>query len=730
MTKTHDQFHGLIEKIIYKDGESGFTVLSLKVGATQAIIATGIVPHLHEGESINVTGTWGFHPKFGRQLTITNASSELPTNIIGIKKYLGSGLIKGIGPKFAERLVEAFGEQTLAIIDTQPGRLTEVSGVGPKRVEAIMKAWHDQKAISEVMIFLQAKGVSTSFATKIYKRYGKESIATIQENPYRLIDDIWGVGFKTADQLALKLGLSPHAYERIAATIIYAISQAIQDGHLYLDLPTVIQQTTELLSLGDEMPEATIKQTMRDLHKKEKIILVSPAENEHYLSLPQYYFSEKGIAHKIKKMHSSKSTFEFDIQRVYTAIRQPDGRGTELNDDQQHGILECLQQRISIITGGPGTGKTTLIRRLLEELKKQKLKIRLAAPTGRAAKRMFESTGNTTETLHRLLEFTPLIMNFARNEQNALDLDFLIVDESSMIDVFLMHALLKALPGHAHLLLLGDSDQLPSVGAGNILHDLIDSGLVPVTRLTHIFRQAQNSLIIVNAHKVNKGEFPTSFQEGAMRDFIFIKESIPENTFELLKEVYTQKLPRLGIPLEETITLVPMNKGIVGTARINQELQMLLNSPRADSKEIMRFGKVYRTGDRVMQLRNNYDKFVFNGDLGSIHDIDHENHIIKVQFGEKILDYDFAELDELTHSYAISIHKSQGSEFQAVIIPLFMQHFMLLQRNLLYTAITRAKKICLLIGDPKAIALCIKNNKGVKRTTFLKEFLVGDLTAR
>jgi len=723
-----EEIAGVLERVIFKSPETGFSVFNVKVSG-QSIIAKGVLQNLHQGQSVVMQGVWEFHQKFGRQFSVTNCSAELPTHADGIQKYLSSGLIKGIGPKFAERLVARFGINTLEIIDKEPEKLTQVEGVGPQRAMAICAAWKDQKEISRVMVFLQSKDVSTGFAVKIFKTYGQQSIEKITENPYRLVEDIWGVGFKTADGLALKLGIEKESLYRIKSGILHSISELLNNGHLYGTVTQVKEEAGKLLELPEESNDLLLKQALHELYREEKIKLVS-YEDEHFITLPQYYYVEKGIAKKILQLNEYPPLNRFDFDQIYKQVCEQDARGVLLNEQQQRGAISALQQKVSIITGGPGTGKTTLIKKLLDLLDANKIKVKLAAPTGRAAKRMFEGTGRYAETLHRLLEFSPMPGGFTRNEQNALDAEFIIVDEASMIDAFLMYALLRAIPSKAHLLFLGDVDQLPSVGAGNILNDLIASQKVCVTRLTEIFRQAQDSLIIVNAHNINQGKFPVSFIEGSKRDFVFVPQKNPEELFSFLAEVYTKKLAHYHIKPEDAVVLVPMNRGIAGTARLNQELQKILN-PREDTEhQIMRFGQVYKVGDRVMQIKNNYDKFVFNGDLGIIEAIDIPEQVMKIQFGERVLEYDFAELNELVLSYAISIHKSQGSEFSAVIIPIFMQHFVLLARNLLYTAVTRAKKLCILVGEPRAIAMAIKNNKNSERQTFLKQYLTSDLEAR
>lgn len=724
-----EELSGILEKVIFKSPESGFSVFLLKVASKESVTAKGTLPDLHQGEQLFLKGTWEFHTKFGRQFNAAECTKKLPEDVNGIQKYLGSGLIKGIGPKFAEKLVAAFGARTLEIIDKEPHRLSRVEGVGPKRIETITQAWQDQKEISRVMVYLQGKGVSTGFAVKIYKTYGQQSIEKIEQNPYQLSEDIWGIGFKTADELALKIGLDRHSIARMRAGILHGITEQIGNGHVYAELDDLKVLVTELLELEADRAPALIKQAMTDLYNQGKIKLLTH-NGKHYITLPTYYWAEKGIAQKIDYLKKLPALSQFDFTEIYQQLRLEDAKGMMLNEDQQRGILSCLQNKVSIITGGPGTGKTTLVKRLLETLEANHVKFKLAAPTGRAAKRMFEGTGRHTETLHRLLEFSPGTMNFTRNEQNALETEFLIIDEASMIDLFLMYAVLKAMPAKAHILLLGDVDQLPSVGAGNVLNDLIASDKVTTIRLTQIFRQAADSMIIVNAHNINHGKFPERPHEGAKHDFVYIKTEEPEEVFTLLRDIYTKKLPKFGIRAEDSVVLVPMNRGTVGTSRLNQELQMILNPDAPANEQVTRFGQVYKKGDRVMQIKNNYDKFVFNGDMGIIESIDPVDQKMMITFGTVTHEYDFSELNELTLSYAVSIHKSQGSEFGAVIIPIFMQHFMLLQRNLIYTAVTRAKRLCILIGQPRAIAMAIKNDKATVRQTFLKEYLTTDLSAR
>lgn len=667
------------------------------------------------------------HAKFGRQFDASSCVSQLPESIGGLKKYLGSGLIKGIGKVYAEKLVNHFGVEVLTIIDQYPERLQEVDGIGAKRFDQIVHSWRDQKEISNLMVFLQEKGVSTAHALKIYKKYGKESIALVTENPYRLAEDIWGIGFKTADTIAQKLSVEKHSPKRIKAGIVFAIGEATSKGHLYCELDSLKEEVVVLLELEQEMSHSLIKNCLHELYDQDKIKLIT-FQNEHFVTLNQYYFSEKGIASKLKRLLEESSGYAFDLDAIYRKISQ-DSRSICLNEDQQKGIMMCLQKKVTVITGGPGTGKTTLIKKLLEVLDEYGLVYRLAAPTGRAAKRIMEGTGQYAVTLHRLLEFDAHAMNFTHNEQNALKLNFLIIDEASMVDTFLAHALLKAVPSHAHVLFIGDCDQLPSVGAGNFLNDMIASGVIPTVRLTQIFRQAQDSMIIINAHRINQGEFPTSFLPDVRKDFFFIKEENPEMVIDHIRKIFNHTLPKFGIKQDDAALLVPMNRGIVGTIKLNQDLQMMLN-PNPELKSLQFGGTIFKVGDKVMQIRNNYDKSVFNGDCGIIEDIITEDRSIKVLFIERTVEYEVDELNELVLAYALSIHKSQGSEYDAVIVPIFMQHFMLLQRNLIYTAITRAKKLCIFIGQSKAVGMAVKNNKTVRRITFLQQYLTTDLACR
>ncbi|MBA3954626.1 ATP-dependent RecD-like DNA helicase [Candidatus Dependentiae bacterium] len=714
---------GTVDRFLFQNTENGYSVFIVQALSSRATITvTGCVPHLHSGQEVQLKGNWIFHPKFGKQFEAKYCVTQLPTTLVGLKKYLSSGLIKGIGKVYADKLVNHFGADIIAIIEKNPQRLQEVEGMGAKRVELLTATWHEQKDIANLMIFLQEKDISPSLAARIYKKYKHEAVALLHENPYRLADDIWGIGFKTADEVAQKLGFNTHAPQRIAAGIVYVITMASQSGHLYVELEDLKTKTIALLALEHNALEL-IKNGLHTLYNNKKIKLLSH-EEKHFITLAHFYASEQGVAQRILGLIERPANTTINTARVYNHLRAPAADSIALNEDQQRAILSCLTNKITVITGGPGTGKTTVIKTLLQILELERINYKLAAPTGRAAKRIIESTGKIALTIHRLLEFDVGTMSFSHNENKALKLDFLIIDEASMLDIFLAHAVLKALPYTAHLVLIGDVDQLPSVGPGNVLNDILRSEKVSYVRLTQIFRQAQNSLIITNAHRINNGEMPVSFQEDSKRDFVFLKEENPESMTDILKRLLFIELPKKGISPEDAMILSPMNRGIVGTFNLNHILQGMLN-PHATHEQINHAGTLFKHKDKVMQIRNNYDKHVYNGDIGVIEEINLEDKLLTVNFGDnRVVLYEFDELNELVLAYAISIHKSQGSEYRAIIVPLFMQHFMLLQRNLVYTALTRARNLCVFVGQPKALAMAIRNTKGSERITFLKKFLI------
>lgn len=720
-----DEIFGVVVRFVFHNEENGFSVLLLKTKEKQPVTVTGSFVNIHDGQELYLKGSWVFNQKFGKQFQTTSYYSKLPNNISGLKKYLASGLIKGIGKVYAEKIVDHFQEKTLLIIDTMPHRLSEVEGIGEKRVEQITQSWADQKYIAEIMVFLQDKGVTATYATKIYKKYQENSIAYLTEDPYRLIYDIHGIGFKTADMIAQKLGFELASVKRVKAGILFHLHEATKQGHLYQELDTLKNSSFHLLELAPDLHAAQMKHALHQLHDEQKIKLIT-YHDQHFLTPAQFYFSEKSLATKILALLEYPTTRDFHMKKLYDMLQEH--QHIQLNEQQQHGILSAFQSKISIITGGPGTGKTTLIKALLALLEREKLSYKLAAPTGRAAKRMMEGTGRQATTVHRLLEIDPVTMQFTYNDKNALETDFLIIDEASMIDVFLALSIIKAVPLTAHVVFIGDVHQLPSVGPGNFLHDLIRSGKIPTTKLAHIFRQAQNSMIVTNAHKINQGEMPSTDLPDCKKDFYFIREDKPEMTMSYIKTILNEKLKSYHIAPAQAVVLSPMNKGAVGTQQLNHDLQQLLNP--VQQQFLVHTGTTFKVHDRVMQIKNNYDKKVFNGDIGTIESIDMEEKFMSITFDYTTAIYTFEELHELTLAYALTIHKSQGSEYDAVIIPIFMQHFTLLQRNLLYTAITRAKKLCIFIGQPRAVAMAVKNNKTIERISFLVPFLTENITCR
>jgi exodeoxyribonuclease V alpha subunit len=715
---------GQIERITYTNEENGYTIAKVKVyGRRDLVTVVGSFMAPMPGEILKMQGEWTNHPKFGEQFKVVHYKSLVPASVAGIEKYLGSGLIKGIGPVMAKRIVKKFEKETLDVIEQEVEKLSGVDGIGSKRIEMIKKAWADQKEIRQVMIFLQSHGVSSAYATKIFKTYGNESIEVVQENPYRLATDIFGIGFLTADRIAEKLGFAKDSELRAEAGILYVLHQLADEGHVYYPFQPLVNKCQEILEVDQEI----LSRALTSLKAEKKIVIDDLQEEEskadyQAVYLAKFHLSETNSAARLKALISApKSIRPIDPDKALKWVQKQ--LDITLASKQMEAVRQAVTDKVLVITGGPGTGKTTIVNAILKIFVKSGVKLLLAAPTGRAAKRMSEATGHEAKTIHRLLEYSIRKGGFQKNDQTPLKCDLLIVDEASMIDTILMHHLLKAIPPKATFILVGDVNQLPSVGAGNVLHDIIASGAVPVMELNEIFRQARESLIIVNAHKINQGLMPAfKPSDRKLADFYFIEQEEPEKVLGIILELVKERIPtRFGFdPIDEIQVLTPMHKGMVGAGNLNLELQNALN-PGPDS--LSRGGKNFRINDKVMQVQNDYEKGVFNGDLGRIVRINLEAQEVTIDFDGKKVPYDYPDLDEVVLAYAISIHKSQGSEYPAVVIPVLTQHYVLLQRNLIYTAVTRGKKLVVMVGSKRALAIGIKNDKTRKRYTYLRDRL-------
>ncbi len=712
-----DHLRCVVERITYQNADNGYTVLKCAVKNAQDLVTVvGIMPDTHVGSVLALEGVWKVDAKYGRQFSVEKFEETLPATVYGIEKYLGSGLIKGVGPKFARRIVEKFGKDTLDVIEENPDALIEVEGIGRVRVERIRKSWEEQKEIKNIMLFLQGHEVSTSHATKIFKTYGSDSISVVQENPYRLADDIWGIGFKTADTIAEKMGIEKDRFIRLRSGILYTLNKLSENGHCYAVREQLIQAAVQLL----EVEEAELEITLDEMLRTEDVI-----REEEAIYLPPFFFSETGCAKRLLKLLAAERRVQMDVDTVMETVMGRAGQGQHITYDevQLEAIRAAVSSKIMVLTGGPGTGKTTTTMGIIAAYRAAGCRIVLAAPTGRAAKRMSEATGMEAKTIHRLLEYKPP-EGYQRKEENPLEGDVLILDECSMIDIMLMYNLLKAMPEQMTLIMVGDTDQLPSVGAGNVLKDIISSGRIPVVRLSRIFRQAQGSRIIMNAHRINKGE-QIDMRGGRDSDFFFAAKETNEEVVEILVKYCTENLPRYYHvdALQDIQVLTPMQRGVCGAANLNQVLQEAMNP---GSIFLRRGGTQYRLHDKVMQIRNDYDKEVFNGDIGVINHVDMEERELTVNFDGREVVYDVSELEELTLAYAITIHKSQGSEYPIVVMPFTMSHYVMLQRNLLYTGVTRAKKILVLIGEKKAVWYAVKNETTADRNTKLAERLRED----
>jgi exodeoxyribonuclease V alpha subunit len=724
---------GALERITYANPETGYTIARIDPGrGPDLVTAVGPLLGAQVGESLRMRGRWTSHPKYGKQFEVVSYTTVLPATVQGIRRYLGSGLIKGIGPVMAERMVAHFGVDIMHIIDDSPERLIEVDGLGPKRSAMITAAWAEQKAIKEVMVFLQGVGVSTSLAVRIYKRYGDESVDVVRAEPYRLASDVWGIGFKTADTIAASVGIARDSPERIKAGLAYTLSEAADDGHCYLPAPNLIADAAKILEVPAEMmgpcldelaaAEGVVREELPIFEGRPAAAEDSPAVPAVYL--PPFYSAERSVATALLRLLSARADrlagfASVDWDKALGWLRER--TGASLAPEQEEAVRLALTSRVAVLTGGPGCGKSFTVRSVVELAKARRAKIILAAPTGRAAKRLAELTGHEAATIHRLLQLRPG-GEASFDAANPLDADLVVVDETSMVDVILANKLIKAIPAGAHLLLVGDVDQLPSVGAGEVLRDMLAAGTLPVVRLTKIFRQAQESGIVINAHRINDGDQPAL---SGFRDFFWFGCDDSEQTAELVVDVVARRIPaRFGLDARRDVqVLCPMHRGPAGAGNLNLLLQEALTPYREGQPERRYGGRVFRVGDKVTQLRNNYEKGaagIFNGTVGVVTGMSPEDHKLTVLTDEdESVDYGFDELDELSHAYAVTIHRSQGSEYPAVVIPLTMGSWMMLQRNLLYTGVTRAKKLVVLVGSRRALAVAVRTKGSGKRHTAL-----------
>lgn len=720
------ELEGQIEGIPFSSDETGFAVARVRVaGYREPVTVAGNLPAPRPGEMLKMQGFWIDHPKFGRQFKVLSHKPVVPATPEGIRKYLGSGLIKGIGPVTAARIVKRFGEKTLDIIENRIHELGRVEGLGPKRIEMIEKAWREQKEIRELMIFLQDHDVSPVHAAKIFHYYGGDAIRVVSQNPYRLATDIYGIGFLTADRIAQKMGFEKNAPVRAEAGILHVLGQLSEEGHVYYPYEPLVEKCKEMLDVGREI----ITKAMAAIAFEGRLVIEDLngefeafEPNRKAVYLKPFHVAESGVAGFIRRLLlSGKRLGKIDAGQAVASVQQD--LSFTLAPKQVEAVQAAVSKKVVVITGGPGTGKTTIIKLVIGIYREHRSRILLGAPTGRAAKRMSEAAGFPSRTLHRLLEYAPRKGGFMRNQDNPLEVDVLVVDETSMVDTVLMYHLLKALPAEATLILVGDVCQLPSVGAGNVLKDIIRSGVIPVVELREIFRQAAESRIIVNAHRINAGLLPEwSRERGPLEDFYFIEQDDPEQVLRIILELVCERIPKRFRfdRVEDIQVLSPMHKGVAGTENLNVKLQQALNP---SGEEMARGERKFRLLDKVMQVRNNYDKEVFNGDIGRITSIDGEEQVVTVTFDGVPVPYETTELDEIIHAYAISVHKSQGSEYPAVVVPILSQHHLLLQRNLIYTAVTRARELAVMVGSKRALAAGVKNDKTMRRYTCLAERL-------
>ncbi|RDE48951.1 MAG: ATP-dependent RecD-like DNA helicase [Candidatus Accumulibacter meliphilus] len=714
-----DRLAGLVERVTFHNEQNGFCVLRLKVkGERELITLIGHAPVVSPGEYASASGNWVTDREHGRQFRAVFVKISPPTTLTGIERYLGSGMVKGIGPVYAGKLVKAFGAAVFDVIEQSPERLREIPGIGEVRARKITSGWADQKVIRSIMVFLHAHGVSTSRAVRIFKTYGQGAIEIVQENPYRLAQDIRGIGFLSADTIAQKIGIAKDSPLRAQAGISYALTEASGQGHCGLPYADLVPLAVKLLDIAESIIETAIAQEVAD-----EVLLPDTVEGQACVFLAPLYYAEQSIAAQIQRLDAGGTTLPaFEADKAIPWVEQK--LSIQLADSQKEAIRLALSSKLLVITGGPGVGKTTLVKSILTIMTVKGVKPLLCAPTGRAAKRLSESTGLEAKTIHRLLEINPINGQFKRNADNPLECDLLVADECSMIDVPLANQLLKAVATRTAVILVGDVDQLPSVGPGQFLTDLIDSGVVPVIRLTEVFRQAATSRIVRSAHQINRGVFPSLPEKGEASDFYLVAAEEPEVIAQTVVDLVQTRLPRKFEvdSIRDIQVLCPMNRGITGARGINQALQAVLNPPGEHSVD--KFGNRFSVGDKVMQIENNYDRDVFNGDIGFVTGVDQDDEELAVVFDGRVVSYPFGELDELVLCYATTIHKSQGSEYPVVVIPISTQHYMMLKRNLIYTGITRGKRLVVLVGQKRALAMAVKGKQVERRWSKLKERLV------
>ncbi len=718
-SRAAESLTGVVERVVYADPESAWSVLRLRAPGDRGFTAVGRLLGLQPGEELRLTGRWVKDRKYGRQFTVSSYLVRRPETLDGIERYLASGLIHGVGKVMAKRLVAAFGLQTLEVIENSPERLAEVDGIGPVRARRIRQASSEQQGMRDLLVFLQSHGVSANQAARIYRHFGAGSLAAVRQNPYQLASEIAGIGFKGAERIAASLGLGKDAPQRADAGVLYVLNQAADQGHVFLPRPLLTERAATLLEVESSLAEQAIQRLVlrRELRDQE----VPGGDDAVYL--PELHAAESGIAQRTHELLACPAK-PLKIDPAGAVAWFEGRRDLQLAERQRQAIRQVITSKISILTGGPGTGKTTLVRGVVEILLRKGLRVLLAAPTGRAANRLSAATSAEAKTIHRLLEFDPRQMLFQRSLDNPLDGDLVVVDEASMLDCRLASHLLAAVPDRARLLLVGDVDQLPSVGPGQVLADLIESGQVPVTRLSEIFRQARRSLIVANAHRIRKGQMPVMKGREAETDFFFLQRGAPDEIVQTVKHLVTERIPAaFGLdPRRDIQVLCPMRRGLAGSENLNRELQAKLNP---DGAAIAGASGRLRLGDRVMQIRNNYSLEVFNGDVGTVIGLASEASGIRVALEQRVVEYESANLDELTLAYACSVHKAQGSEYPCVVVPIHSQHFIMLQRNLLYTAVTRGRRLVVLVGDVKAVALAVRNQRQQERFTMLKERLAG-----